>query len=125
MGVASPELMAEAFTERFNARDSAGLVELYTEDAVFTYDGIEKATGKSQIDGAVSGFMAAGLTFRGRFVSVYVAGDTALTRMKWELIEPSGAQMATGISAEVLRRGADGKWRFLIDDAGGGSRPAE
>jgi uncharacterized protein (TIGR02246 family) len=122
MGVASPELMAEVFAERFNARDTAGMADLYADDAVFTYDGVEKAVGRKQIEGAVAGFMAAGLTFKGKFVSVYVAGDTAMTRMKWELLEPSGAQMSEGISAEVLRRGVDGKWRFLIDDAGGGSR---
>ena len=124
MGVTSPELMARTFMERFNARDQSGLADLYTDDAVFTYDGIEKAVGRQQIEGAIAGFMAAGLTFKGEFVSVYLAGDTAMTRMKWELIEASGSRMSAGISAEVLRRGADGKWRFLIDDAGGGSRAA-
>ena len=29
MGVASPELMAETFIERFNARDAAGMLALY------------------------------------------------------------------------------------------------
>ncbi len=122
MGVASPDLIARTFTERFNAGDVAGLKDLYEEDAVFTYDGVEKAVGRAQIEGAIAGFVMAGLKFSGEFVSVYIAGDIALTRMKWQLLEPSGAVMSSGVSAEVQRRGADGRWRILIDDAGGGSR---
>jgi uncharacterized protein (TIGR02246 family) len=122
MGVASPELMAAVFTERFNSRDAEGLMELYTEDAVFTYDGVEKATGKAQIDGALAGFLAAGLIFSGEYVSACVTRDTALMRMRWELREGTGKSVASGISTEVMRRSADGMWRFLIDDAAGGTR---
>ena len=122
MGVASPDLMASAFAERFNAGDAAGFAQLYTEDAVFTYDGQEKAVGRKQIEGALAGFMMAGLKFRGENVSTYVVGDTALTRFKWELVDEHGATVATGVSAEVQRRGPDGLWRFIIDDSGGGSR---
>jgi len=122
MGVASPELMASVFAERFNKRDVTALLELYEEDAVFTYDGIEKAVGKKQIEGALAGFMAAGLNFSGGYINVLTAGDYALVRMKWELRESSGSLMAAGISAEVLKCGADGRWRFFIDDAGGGMR---
>ncbi|RYZ14521.1 MAG: hypothetical protein EON61_03320 [Alphaproteobacteria bacterium] len=63
-----------------------------------------------------------GLKFKGENVSVYVVDDIALTRFKWELIDASGARISKGISAEVQRRCEDGLWRFIIDDAGGGSR---
>jgi len=122
MGVASPELMASVFAEKFNAGDAAGFLDLYAEDAVFTYDGAEKAVGRKQIEAALAGFLLSGLKFRGENVSTHIAGDTALTRFKWELFDASGAVMASGVSAEVQRRGADGKWRFVIDDSGGGSR---
>lgn len=122
MGVASPDLMASVFAERFNAGDIAGFVDLYAEDAIFTYDGVEKAVGRKQIEAALAGFMMAGLKFYGKNVSTYVVGDTAMTRFKWELLDPQGAVMAHGVSAEVQRRGADGLWRFIIDDSGGGSR---
>ncbi len=122
MGVDSPDQMAAAFAERFNAGDAAGFAQLYAENAVFTYDGIEKAVGRRQIEGAISGFVMAGLKFKGECVAVHICGDTALTRIRWRLIDAMGAAVATGVSAEVQRRGADGKWRFIIDDAGGGSR---
>jgi ketosteroid isomerase-like protein len=125
MGVASPDLMASAFAGRFNAGDIKGFVELYADDAMFTYDGVEKAVGRRQIEGALAGFMMAGLKFRGDCVGLIVAGDTAFTRFKWELVDEKGQVAASGISAEVQRLGADGLWRLIIDDTSGGSRPAE
>jgi len=122
MGVASPEMMDRVFSERFNARDKAALLDLYTADAVFTFDGEAKAVGLEQIEGALTGFLSAPLKFNGTFISVYVSGDTALTRMKWELYNEAERTTSTGVSAEVLRKCPDGKWRFQIDDATGGSR---
>ena len=122
MGVVSPELMAAAFADRFNAGDSEGFSQLFTDEAIFTYDGADKARGRRQIEGALAGFMQAGLSFRGQNVTTIVAGDTALTRFQWELIDAVGAVVASGISAEVQKRGPDGLWRLVIDDSGGGSR---
>lgn len=122
MGSPSPERTADVFVEKFNSGDAVGFSQLYTEDAVFTYDGLEKAVGRKQIEGAIAGFIMAGLKFKGVNVSVFVVGDMALTRFKWELYDASGATISRGISAEVQRRCEDGLWRFVIDDAGGGSR---
>jgi len=112
------------FFERFNAGDAAGFARLYSDDAVFTYNGQDVATGPEQIERAVAGFTLAGFQMRGRIASVYAAGDTALTRVAWEMFDGSGAVVASGVSAEVQRRGPDGLWRFIIDDAGGGARAA-
>jgi ketosteroid isomerase-like protein len=122
MGVASPDLMARAFAERFNAGDIKGFVQLYAEDAVFTYDGVERAVGRAQIEGALAGFMMAGLKFQGECVGCLVMGDTALTRFKWVLLDADGATVSRGISAEVQRLAPDGLWRLIIDDTRGGSR---
>ena len=123
MGSLSPERTADAFIERFNAGDAAGFSLLYAENAVFTYDGLEKAVGRKQIEGAIAGFMLAGFKFKGENVNVYLVGDIALTRFKWVLCDASGAIVSKGISTEVQQRGEDGLWRFIIDDSGGGSRP--
>jgi uncharacterized protein (TIGR02246 family) len=122
MGVASPDLMAETFLARFNARDEAGLLALYEADAVFTFDGAQTAVGADQIRAALHGFVESGMTQRGRYVHVFVAGDTALCRLAWEMLEPEGWINSDGVSAEVLKRGSDGLWRFKIDDANGGRR---
>ena len=122
MGATSPEMTASMFIERFNAGDAAGMVQLYEDDAVFTYDGEEKAMGRGQIERALAGFMMAQLKMRGEVVSIYVSGDRALTRMKWELTDSGGTVQSSAISCEVQKRGTDGLWRFVIDDATAGSR---
>ncbi len=122
MGSPSPEQTAQLFFERFNAGDAPGFTQLYFEDAVFTYNGQDVAVGPAQIERAVEGFMLAGLQMRGRVVNAVVAGDTALTRIAWEMVDKAGVTVASGVSAEVQKLGPDGMWRFLIDDAGGGSR---
>jgi len=122
MGSPSPDATAGLFFERFNAGDAAGFARLYAEDAVFTYDGQEKAVGPDQIERAIAGFMLAGFKMRGRNVTTHIAGDIALTRFAWELYDAQDATVASGVSAEVQRRGPDGLWRFVIDDTGGGSR---
>lgn len=122
MGVASPELMAEAFIGRFNERDAAGLLALYEPDAVFTFDGVQKAVGSEQIRVALDGFLASGMKLRGQYVMTHVAGDTALCSLRWEMLEPEGWINQDGMSMEVLKRGGDGLWRFAVDDATAGRR---
>lgn len=125
MGVASPELMAETFLERFNARDAAGLLALYAEDAVFTFDGQQKAVGHEQIQGALAGFLASPFKMRGKYDFVHVAGNSALCSLKWEMLEPEGWINSDGVSMEVLTKGSDGLWRFAVDDATAGRRSEE
>ena len=51
-----------------------------------------------------------------------ISGDIALTQNKWTIktIEPDGSPIeGTGISAEVIRRQADGSWKFIIDNPWG------
>jgi ketosteroid isomerase-like protein len=122
MGSPSPDQTAQLFFERFNSGSAAGFAGLYFDDAIFTYNGQDVAVGPAQIERAVSGFMLAGFQMRGHTVDAYVAGDTALTRVAWEMVDKNGAVVASGTSAEVQRLGPDGFWRFIIDDAGGGSR---
>jgi ketosteroid isomerase-like protein len=122
MGVESPEQMAQVFAEPFNARDTKGLLELYAEDAMFTFDGESRAVGLVQIERALAGFLGSSLKFMGAYVNLHVHGDMALERMKYELIEEASGVSTPGWSAEVMRRDVDGKWRFVIDDACGSRR---
>ena len=50
------------------------------------------------------------------------SGDTALCSLRWEMLDAEGWINQDGVSLEVLRRGADGQWRFQVDDATGASR---
>lgn len=122
MGVSTPEEMAEAFVERLGERDGAGLLALYADDAAFTLDGVNFARGKDQIRHALDGFLSSPMRLRGKYESVLVAGDVALCSLRWEMLDQDGWIDQDGVSVEVLKRGADGKWWFAIDDVTGGSR---
>jgi uncharacterized protein (TIGR02246 family) len=124
MGVASPELMAAVYQERYNRHDAKGLLELYEPDAVLTFDGKAEFAGHARLEGVLAKMMARKNRISGKYVDVRVAGDTAMARMQYEVFSESGQALMAATSIEVLRRGADGKWRFLIDDASGVSRSA-
>jgi uncharacterized protein (TIGR02246 family) len=124
MGVTRAEDISAEFGKRYNARDAAGLLELYHEDAVFTLDGSTIARGKAEIAVAQAPFLSAPFKLDIRCSDCHVAGNTALVCSSWKLVGPSGGVERSGHSAEVLKRGADGLWRFQIDDASFASRHA-
>lgn len=122
MGVASPEDMAEAFKQAFNDRNEAAMLALYAPDAAFTMDGETVARGTDQIKAAMAGMLASPFQVKGKYDSVLVAGDVAICKLRWEMLNAEGWIEMDGVSLEVLKRGGDGKWRFAIDDATGSSR---
>ena len=95
MGSSSPELTANAFIERFNAGDAAGFAQLYAEDAIFTYDGVEKAVGRRQIEEGAVGRNGAGTTILG---SIFAN----------EMIGNSGTNIMFGLGGADTYRAGDG-----------------
>ncbi len=122
MGVKSPGDMPETFGRLFNDRDKDGLLGLYTEDGTLTIDGAETARGKDAVDAMLDPMLDSPLRIATQCACAWENGDTALVRTDWVLTEPDGTVAMTGSSAEVLRREADGLWRFVIDDATFSSR---
>ena len=123
MGTPNPRDISAAFCRLYNARDKAGLIGLYQDDAVFTLDGETVARGKAQIATAITPFLDAPFTMVASCGACLEVGAIALVRTDWRLLLPNGAVEMTGSSAEVLALGADGLWRFAIDDASYASRP--
>lgn len=122
MAIKQPQDISQAFQDRFNARDEAALLSLYAEDAVFSFDNQEKHAGLAAIKTAMAGFLASPLKMESFCAACHISGDIALVRSEWRLKGPDGSLQMQGASAEVLRRGADGLWRFIIDDATMASR---
>jgi len=123
MAVATPADMPATFARLFNARDLGGLVGLYSDDAVLTLDGAAVARGHGEIERMIVPLLSGPLQIAIHCATCHERGDVALVRSDWKLIGPDGAVAMAGASAEVLRRGADGRWRFVIDDACFASRP--
>jgi uncharacterized protein (TIGR02246 family) len=97
--------------------DIDGLIGLYEEDAVFVdTDGAVK--GLAEIRDAHQRFHDAGLTLVLHDSAVFETGDIALVHWSWTVRHRDGLSIE-GASAEVLRRQADGSWKFIIDNSDG------
>jgi uncharacterized protein (TIGR02246 family) len=121
MGVHDPKQMHESFAKYFNSQDAEGLLSLYSDDAVLVAAPDAPAAGKAAIKEALSGFLAMKGTME--FVAEaepVISGDIALTHAKWKLTLEDGQAME-GSTAEVLRKGADGTWLYVVDNPWGTS----
>jgi ketosteroid isomerase-like protein len=114
----SPEEVIALFAARMSAGDVTGALELYEDGASFAPEPGAILGGRAAIRGALAGFAALEPRMGCAADWVQVAGDTALVLNHWTLNgrgEDGEAVHLTGRSADVMRRGPDGGWRFLID----------
>lgn len=120
--VRSPDRMNAAFAEAFNSRDIAHLLQLYEPEAVLC----ATKRGAAQVGiGAIEKALQQLLKMPGRMVShnhfCLVHDNLALLRADWQLAADDGAIVASGSSAELIRRQNDGRWLYVIDHALGAS----
>jgi uncharacterized protein (TIGR02246 family) len=103
--------------------DVEGALSLYEPEAVFQpAPDAPAVTGRPSIREALLRFVALRPTLTGDIVKMHQTGDTALVVNRWTLVgtQPDGEPVEmTGISTDVLRRDADGRWRIAVDDPWG------
>jgi uncharacterized protein (TIGR02246 family) len=113
MGVSRPQDINAAFAAAHDARDLDALLALYEPDALLAPQPGERVRGAEAIRAALAGLLA----LQGRMTSTNVAcvetGVLALLEAEWELSADSVEEQ--GRSVEVVRRQADGSWRYVID----------
>jgi uncharacterized protein (TIGR02246 family) len=116
MGAESPQQMHELFAKFYNSQDVEGLLSLYEDDAILLAAPGLPAQGKDAIRGALQMFVGMGgtITFTAE-AEPMINGDLALTHAKFKM-EADGMDPMEASTAEVVRRGADGKWRYVIDN---------
>ncbi len=118
MQAKSPEQVNELLIDALTRGDIDGALSLYEEDARFvTADGV--VSGKPAIRTVLEGFIAVAPVFDIKPKPTVRNGDIALTGNDWRLEgkDASGNGVAmSGSSYEVVRCGADGNWRFSIDN---------
>ncbi len=121
MSPASPEDVIRCFEHLLGAGDIDGLLDLYEPAAAFqSQDGT--ISGHEAIRDAVKGLVALRPTISGEIQKVVEADGTALLINRWVLdgTGPDGsAVQMRGLSADIMRRQADGSWRVLVDDPWG------
>jgi uncharacterized protein (TIGR02246 family) len=122
MAARSPEEIDQLFERELNAANLDGLAALYEPTAAFTVEPGKVVTGTAAIREALAGFLSLKprITLTPRVLAN--AGDVAMVSSKWTLkgSAPDGAAVdLSGDSVEVVRRQADGTWKFVIDSPWG------
>ena len=123
VAVTDPAQFNTAWAQAFNSGDVANMLDLYEDDAVLAV-GTDVVRGKAAIAAVLSGMLQAPGKIEGKTNFCLVQGDLALLRADWKLSAPDGTEMMRGATAEIIRRGADGTWLYVIDHASGASLPA-
>jgi uncharacterized protein (TIGR02246 family) len=119
VSAASPQDLQALFVARANAKDLAGLVDLYESDATFVGQDGARVVGTDAIRDRLAQLLSASPVF-GEGVSNYevVGRDIALLSYRWRaVLNPPGADALeiSGTTTEVARRQPDGTWRYAID----------
>jgi uncharacterized protein (TIGR02246 family) len=119
---AKPEQVLEAVVEGINTGNYDLLMSLYEPDAAFATQPGKLALGLGDICDALDGFVALNGKLDLEVSRVLEVGDLALVVGQWSFVgtAPDGEPVKLGArNADVLRRQADGSWRFVIDNPWG------
>ena len=115
MPVSDLKSMHSVFLDKFNRGDVPGLVDLYEPDAAFCPQPGVVLRGLDAIRPAIQGFVNTGMKMTLSTIYVIENGDTGLLSADWQLTS-GGTVAMSGKTSEVVKRGADGGWRYLIDN---------
>lgn len=114
-----PEGVIPSLLERFNSRKIDEMMALYAPEAVFIAKDGRTITDRTEIAAQFQRDMSLGLPLKANVRHVFVANDTAQIVVDWSIDGkgPDGEDVHLGGSAsDIVRRGADGRWRYIIDN---------
>jgi ketosteroid isomerase-like protein len=122
MSTATPEQVLASIVTGINSRDLDSLMPLYESEAAFATAPGSLAPGAPGISAALSGFISMDGKLDLEVTRVLEADDLALVVGVWSFdgTGPDGEPVRLEAkNADVLRRQADGSWRFVIDNPWG------
>ena len=108
-----------ALLERFNSGKVSAMMALYGPEAVFIENDGRTITDHSEIAARLERDISLGLPLKAKVRHVFVGGDTAQIVLDWSIdgTRPGGEHVhLAGSASDIVRRGADGFWRYLIDN---------
>jgi ketosteroid isomerase-like protein len=128
-----PERLPAAFVAAFNAADPRAIEQIYEDGAVLAPQPGRPVTGPGLV-AAHEHLLRLGLPMNATMRHAYVAGDIALLVVDWSIAGTTITNTTiasttadgrdvriTGTATDVARRGADGRWRYVIDNPFGSS----
>ena len=122
MSTGTPEQVLRSIVDGINTGNLDALMTLYEPDAGFAGQPGSLLHGLAGVRQGLAGFIAMKGTLDLEVTRVLQASDLALVVGVWSFTGTApdgGAVKLTGHSADVLRRQADGSWRFVIDNPWG------
>lgn len=106
------------FASAFNSGDPDQVERVYEEDGILVLDPARPLTGTERRD-ANARLMGLGVPINVIPRRTHVAGDIAFLVVDWTIrgTGPDGAGVdIRGTATDVARRGADGLWRYVVDN---------
>ena len=122
MSTATPEQVLESIVTGINTGDLDSLVPLYENDAAFVPQPGVLAHGTPGVSESLNGFISMKGKLDLEVTRVLEVDDLALVLGEWSFngTGPDGEPVRLAAkNADVLRRQADGTWRFVIDNPWG------
>ena len=114
-----PEGVVASLVERFKSGKASAMMALYEPDAVFIANDGRTITDHVEIAARLERDLKLGLPLKAKARHVFVADDIAQIVLDWSIegTGPDGEHVQLGGSAsDVVHRGPDGFWRYLIDN---------
>ena len=122
MAARSPEEIDRLFEREVNAGNLDAVVALYEPTATFSVEPGKVVAGTAAIREGIAGFLALKPKIALSPRVLANAGDIAMVSSKWTLKGTAADGTAVdlaGESVEIIRRQADGTWKFIIDSPWG------
>ncbi|WP_407156532.1 YybH family protein [Bradyrhizobium sp. STM 3557] len=114
-----PEGMVTSLLERFNSGNISAMMDLYAPEAVFIAKDGRMIADRTEIAAELERDFSLGLPLKATARHVFVADDIAQIVLDWSIdgTGPDGKHVhLEGSASDILRRGTDGLWRYLIDN---------
>lgn len=116
-----PEDFIPSLVERFNSRNLDAMLELYAPEAVFVGMDGSVITDRREFGALFQHDMNLGPLLKMKVRHIFAGKDTAQIVLDWAIdgTDTEGKHVHVhvhGTAADIIRKGADGAWRCIIDN---------